>query len=80
MPSKLSIHLRDYPAGIFDAVGRMQPSIIKVFEHDSEMNIDALRHAARPLVIYRHFTDNNDFQAHSAADFVAEPSAAHSTN
>ena len=72
MPSKLSIHLRDYPAGIFDAVGRMQPSIIKVFEHDSEMNIDALRHAARPLVIYRHFTDNNDFQAHSAADFVAE--------
>ncbi len=72
MPSKLSIHIRDYPEGIFDAVGRMQPSIIKVFEHDSEINIDALRRAARPLVIYRHFTDNNDFQSHSAADFVAE--------
>lgn len=72
MPSKLSIHIRDYPDGIFDAVGRMQPGIIKVFEHDSEMNIDALRRAAKPLVIYRHFTENNDFQAHSAADFVAE--------
>ena len=72
MPSKLSIHIRDYPDGIFDAVGRMQPSIIKVFEHDSEMNIDALRRAAKPLVIYRHFTQNNDFQTHPAADFVAE--------
>lgn len=72
MPSKLSLHIRDYPEGLFDLVGRMQPSIIKVFEHDSEMNIDALRRAAKPLVIYRHFTENNDFQAHPAADFVAE--------
>ena len=25
MPSKLSVHIRDYPENIWDAVGRMQP-------------------------------------------------------
>ena len=26
MPSKLSVHIRDYPENIWDAVGRMQPA------------------------------------------------------
>ena len=51
MPSKLSVHIRDYPENIWDAVGRMQPRVVKVFDHNSEMNIDALKRVARPLVI-----------------------------
>lgn len=72
MSSKLSIHIRDYPDNIWDVVSRMQPSIIKIFDHTSEMNIDTLRRVAKPLVIFRQFTRLNDFQAHSADEFVAE--------
>ena len=72
MPSKLSIHIRDYPSNIWDAVGRMQPRVIKVFNHTSDMNIDTLKRVAHPLVIFRQFTNLNDFQSHTADEFVAE--------
>ena len=72
MPSKLSIHIRDYPENIWDDVSRMQPRVVKVFDHNSEMNIDALKRVARPLVIFRQATPNNDFQTRSAESFVAE--------
>ena len=72
MPSKLSVHIRDYPENIWDVVGRMQPRIVKVFDHNSEMNIDALKRVARPLVVFRQATPNNDFQTRSVDSFVAE--------
>lgn len=72
MPSKLSIHIRDYPSNIWDKVSRMQPRVVKVFNHTSDMNIDTLKIMAKPLVIFRQFTTLNDFQKHSADEFVAE--------
>lgn len=72
MPSKLSIHIRDYPDGIWDVVRRMQPRVVKVFNHTSDMNVDTLKRVAKPLVVFRQFTKNNDFQVHSADEFVAE--------
>lgn len=71
MPSKLSIHLSGYPERAFDILERMRPSIVKVFNFPSEMNIDAIR-ARSPgtLVIYRQYT-NLDY--HAPADlFFAE--------
>jgi hypothetical protein len=72
MPSKLSVHIREYPEDIWDAMGRMQPRVVKVFDHTSEMNIDTLKRVAKPLVIFRQSTPHNDFETSSADSFVAE--------
>jgi hypothetical protein len=71
MPSKLSIHISGYPEGIYDIVHRMQPRVLKVFDYSSEMNIDALRRAARPLIVYRQYTDLT-FDNSTADQFVKE--------
>lgn len=72
MPSKLSIHIREYPGDIWSVVGRMQPRVIKIFDHTSDMNIDTLKRVAKPLIVFRQFTKLNDFEAHTADEFVAE--------
>jgi hypothetical protein len=71
MPSKLSIHISGYPEGIYDIVHRMQPRVLKVFDYSSEMNIDALKRAARPLIVYRQYTDLS-FDNSTADQFVKE--------
>lgn len=70
MPSKLSIHLSAYPDHVFDIVGRMQPTIIKVFNYPSEINIDAIRaRSPRTVVVYRQYT-NLDYRSPADAFFA----------
>lgn len=57
MPSKLSIHLSGYPNKVFDILEKMQPSVVKVFNQNSEMNIDEIRRRCSALIIYREFVD-----------------------
>ena len=65
MPSKLSLHLGSYPPNAFDTLGKMQPSVVKIFNQNSEMNIDEIRRRCGALIIYREYT-NLDY--HPAAD------------
>ncbi len=65
MPSKLSLHLGSYPSNAFDTLEKMQPSVVKVFNQNSEMNIDEIRRRCGALIIYREYT-NLDY--HQAAD------------
>ena len=71
MPSKLSIHLSGYPNQAFDQLEKMQPSVVKVFNQSSEMNIDEIRRRSpHTLVVYRQYS-NLDY--HGSADaFFAE--------
>ncbi len=57
MPSKLSVHLSGYPNKTFDILEKMQPSVVKVFNQNSEMNIDEIRRRCSALIIYREFVD-----------------------
>jgi len=57
MPSKLSVHLNSYPSNAFDVLERMQPSIVKIFNQSSEMNIDEIRRRCpNTLIVYRHYS------------------------
>jgi hypothetical protein len=71
MPSKLSLHLNAFPARVFDVIAQMQPTIVKVFNYPSDINIDTiLARSPRTVVVYRQYT-NLDY--HSPADaFFAE--------
>ncbi len=72
MPSKLSIHISFYPDRFFDIVERMQPSVAKVFNYPSEMNIDEIRiRSPRTIVVYRQYT-NLDYHNSTADAFFAE--------
>jgi len=71
MPSKISIHLSGYPNKTFDILAKMQPSVVKVFNQSSEMNIDAIRQTCpRAIIVYRQYTNLNYHG--SADDFFAE--------
>jgi hypothetical protein len=65
MPSKLSIHLSAYPPQAFDVLGKMQPGIVKVFNNNSEMNIDEIRRRCGALIVYREYVD---LDYHQSAD------------
>ena len=67
MPSKLSIHLSAYPSKAFDILEKMQPSVVKVFNQNSEMNIDEIRRRCGARIIYREYVDIDYHQ--SADDF-----------
>ncbi|MCL4395022.1 MAG: hypothetical protein M1482_09515 [Chloroflexi bacterium] len=70
MPSKLSIHLSAYPSRVFDVLQKMQPSVVKVYNFSSEMNIDEVRRRCPNVVIvYRQYT-NQDFRAPADAFFA----------
>jgi len=71
MSSKLSIHLSGYPNKTFDVLTKMKPSIVKVFNQSSEMNIDTIRQMSpNTIIVYRQYT-NQDY--HGSADtFFAE--------
>ena len=71
MSSKLSVHLSGYPNQAFDQLEKMQPSVVKVFNQSSEMNIDEIRRRSpRTLIVYRQYS-NLDY--HGSADaFFAE--------
>ncbi|HEX7593419.1 MAG TPA: hypothetical protein VF429_04535, partial [Anaerolineae bacterium] len=71
MPSKLSIHLSGYPNPAFDALEKMQPSVVKVFNQSSELNIGEIRRRCpNGVIIYRQYS-NQDY--HGSADtFFAE--------
>ncbi len=58
MPSKLTFHLSGYPEKTFDVLARIQPSVVKVFNQSSEMNIDAIRtRCPGTIIVYRHYTN-----------------------
>ncbi|MCL4395021.1 MAG: hypothetical protein M1482_09510 [Chloroflexi bacterium] len=65
MPSKLSVHLSGYPNNSFDILGKIQPSVVKVFNQSSEMNVDEIRRRCGALIIYREFVD---VDYHTSAD------------
>lgn len=66
MPSKISVHVSGYVEKTFDILERMQPSVIKVYDQPSEMNIDEIRRRCPGAVlIYRQYTNLN---LHSSAD------------
>ncbi len=71
MPSKLSIHMSAYPDKCFDVLERMQPSVIKVFNQSSEMNLDELKRRVGAPVIYRQYTEL-DYHNSSADMYFAE--------
>jgi hypothetical protein len=58
MPSKLSIHLSSFPNQAFDILEKMKPSIVKVFNFPSDINIDEIRRRCPHVVIvYREFVE-----------------------
>ncbi|MCI0474724.1 MAG: hypothetical protein L0Y55_00600, partial [Anaerolineales bacterium] len=60
MASKLSVHLGSYPNNVFEVLERMQPSIVKIFNQSSEMNIDEIRRRCpNTIVVYRHYSDRD---------------------
>lgn len=60
MFSKISFHLSAYPTGIYDQVGRAGLKGIKVYQMDSDMNLDELRRAIPgALIDFRFFTQEN---------------------
>ena len=65
MPSKLSFHLSGYTGKTFDMLERVQPSIVKVYNMNSEMNIDEIRRRCGALIVYREVAD---FNFHDSAD------------
>jgi lysozyme len=77
MSSKLSFHISradGFDDKIFGLLEQMQPSVVKVFEMNSEMNIDEIRRRCPgTLIVYRQYTD---LGLDSTADaFVAEMDA-----
>lgn len=65
MPSKLSFHISGYMAKTFDILEKVQPSVVKVFDDNSEMNIDEIRRRCSALIVYRELSD---FDYHHTAD------------
>ncbi len=66
MASKLSVHLNSYPNNAFDALEQIQPSIVKIYNQSSEMNIDEIRRRCpNTLIVYRHYSDRD---YHESAD------------
>lgn len=64
MPSKLSVHLSNYPNNAFDVLERMQPSVVKIYNQSSEMNIDEIRRRCpNTLIVYRHYSDHDYHQS-----------------
>ena len=74
MPSKLSIHLSAYPSKAFDILEKMQPSVVKVFNQNSEMNIDEIRRRCGALIIYREYVDQDYHQSADDFYFKIKPS------
>jgi hypothetical protein len=74
MPSKLSIHLSAYPSKAFDILEKMQPSVVKVFNQNSEMNIDEIRRRCGALIIYREYVDLDYHQSADEYYFKMKPS------
>ncbi len=70
MPSKLSVHLSSYPTNTFDILARMQPSVVKVYNQSSEMNVDEIRRLCpNTILVYRQYT-NLDYHAPADAFFA----------
>ncbi len=67
MPSKLSFHISGYTAKTFDILEKVQPSVVKVFDDNSEMNIDEIRRRCGALIVYREVSDF-DYR-HTADEF-----------
>jgi len=65
MPSKLSFHLSGFNSKTFDMLERVQPSIVKIYNMNSEMNIDEIRRRCNALIVYREVAD---FNFHDPAD------------
>ncbi|MEW5717741.1 MAG: hypothetical protein AB1817_03870, partial [Chloroflexota bacterium] len=60
MASKLSVHLNSYPNNAFDVLEQIQPSIVKIYNQSSEMNIDEIRRRCpNTLIVYRHYSDHD---------------------
>ena len=74
MPSKLSIHLSAYPSKAFDILEKMQPSVVKVFNQNSEMNIDEIRRRCGARIIYREYVDLDYHQSADDFYFKLKPS------
>ncbi len=74
MPSKLSIHLSAYPNNAFDILEKMQPSIVKVFNQNSEMNIDEIRRRCGALIVYREYVEMDYHQSADDFFFKLQPS------
>ena len=71
MPSKLTFHINNFDARIFDLLQQMQPTVVKVYEFASEANVDEIRRRCPgALIVYRQYT-NRSFSS-SADDFVNE--------
>ncbi len=68
---KLGPHISGYDDKIFDLLEKWQPSIVKVYNSNSEMNIDEIRRRCPgALVVFRQYT-NLDYNAPAEA-FIAE--------
>ncbi|HEX7589154.1 MAG TPA: hypothetical protein VF478_12625 [Anaerolineae bacterium] len=73
MPSKLSIHLSSYPSKAFDILEKMQPSVVKVFNQNSEINIDEIRRRCGARIIYREYVDLDYHQSADEFYFKMQP-------
>ncbi|MBI5032044.1 MAG: DUF362 domain-containing protein [Chloroflexi bacterium] len=65
MPSKLSFHISGYTSKTFDNLERVQPSVVKIYDDNSEMNVDEIRRRCSALIVYREVSD---FDYHRTAD------------
>ncbi len=72
MPSKLSLHLSSYPNRVFEILGKMKPSVVKVFNQSSEINIGTIASISpKTIIVYRQYT-NLDYRTTSADQYFAE--------
>ena len=58
MSSKLTFHVSNFDARVFDLLQQMQPTVVKVFEFPSDTNIDEIRRRCPgALIVYRQYTN-----------------------